>query len=218
MATGLVSTVFNFTTNIISSIGYPGIFGLMLLEGLLFPIPSEVVMAFGGYLIWAGQLSGIWVFPAFFILLMAGTIGNLAGALIAYEIGYYGGKPLIVKFGKYVMLDEATVDHVQRWFHRYGSISVFGTRLVPIFRTFISIPAGIGKMDWRLFTILTFIGSLIWDTMLIYFGYTLGSNWQNILTVFDQYQYIAVAAIIVLIIAFVYVKLTGRKADSAKQI
>lgn len=215
MSAGIATQIFNFITGVISTIGYPGIFFLMLLEGLLLPIPSEVVMAFGGYLIYTGQLSGIWLFSSFFLLLMAGTFGNLAGALLAYGIGYYGGKPLIVRFGKYVMMDEGTVDHVQTWFHKYGPASVFGTRLVPIFRTFISIPAGIGKMDWKLFSLLTFLGSLIWDSILIYFGYSLGNNWESILTVFDQYQYVAVAAIIILLALYFYTKFRSRsRADS----
>ncbi|MCL5731560.1 MAG: DedA family protein [Candidatus Thermoplasmatota archaeon] len=214
---GIVAEVFNLTTGIISAIGYPGIFGLMLLEGMLLPIPSEVVMAFGGYLIYTGQLTGFLYVPAFLILLLVGTFGNLSGAMIAYYIGYYGGEPLIVRYGKYVFLDEASVKHVQRWFQKYGPESVFGTRLVPIFRTFISIPAGIGKMNIRLFASLTFLGSLIWDSVLIYFGISLGRNWQKIILFFDQYQYVAIGAIIVLVGLFFINKLAKKRTGNSVQ-
>lgn len=214
---GIVTEVFNLTTGVISSIGYPGIFGLMLLEGMLLPIPSEVVMAFGGYLIYTGQLPGLLSVPAFVILLLVGTVGNLSGALIAYYIGYYGGEPLIVRYGKYVFLDESSVKHVQRWFSKYGPESVFGTRLVPIFRTFISIPAGIGKMNIKLFAVLTFLGSLIWDSVLIYFGISLGKNWQKIITFFDQYQYVAIAAIVILLALFFINKVRAKSARNSTQ-
>ena len=203
--------VINEMTTIIQTIGYPGIFFLMVLEGMLLPIPSEVVMVFGGYLLYKNDLSGIGFLPGFGVLLLIGTIGNLVGALIAYYLGDKGGIPLIMKYGKYVMLDENSINTTHRWFRKYGDISVFATRLVPIFRTFISIPAGIAKMKLSYFVLFTITGMIIWDTILIYIGIRLGPNWKTMLSYSDLLTYIAGAAIVLLLLYWVYLTLKKRK-------
>ncbi len=211
---GIVETVYNITVNLISSLGYSGIFGLMLLEGALLPIPSEVVMAFGGFLVFNGNLGPVLGVPALVVLLLAGTIGNLAGALIAYHIGYYGGEPFVRKIGKYIMLDESAIAKTQSWFEKYGKASVFLTRLVPVFRTFISIPAGIAKMNRLQFSLYTFIGSLIWDSLLIYLGYRLGSGWNSIIATFDRFQYVSIAAFLILVGWLYYAKFYKKRTTT----
>ncbi|MCL4341193.1 MAG: DedA family protein [Candidatus Thermoplasmatota archaeon] len=196
----IATSLANFVITLIQTLGYPGIFFLMLLEGLLLPIPSEVVMAFGGYLAFSSGLPDIMGVPAFIILLIVGSLGNVAGAYLAYMLGDYGGIPLIMKYGKYVMLDEGSIRKTHEWFLRYGPVSVFLTRLVPIFRTFISIPAGIAKMNRTSFLLLTLAGSLIWDSLLIYLGYVLGPHWNTILSFFDEYQYVAIGILIAIIL------------------
>jgi len=208
----LTIAVINEMTNIIQTIGYPGIFFLMVLEGMLLPIPSEVVMVFGGYLLYRNDLTGIGVLPGFGVLLLVGTLGNLVGALIAYYLGDKGGIPLIMKYGRYVMLDEHSINTTHIWFKKYGDISVFATRLVPIFRTFISIPAGIAKMKLNYFILFTISGMIIWDTILIYIGIKLGPNWQTMLSYSDLFTYIAVAAIVILALYWVYITLKKKKA------
>ena len=197
---GIATIISNFILHVITELGYPGIFLLMVMEGALLPIPSEVIMAFGGYLVFSNTLGPVFGIPAFIVLLLAGTLGNVVGAYLAYMLGDYGGIPIILKYGKFFFLDRKSIDKTQVWFEKYGSLSVFFTRLTPIFRTFISIPAGIAKMNRLHFIVLTFVGSLIWDTILIYFGYILGPHWEQILGFFDELTIVAlvVGAVIVI--------------------
>lgn len=214
MNISIAEYVVNLVIQVMNQAGYPGIFFLMLLEGMLLPVPSEVVMALGGYMAFSqgpNSLPPVFGVPAYIIVLIAGSVGNLVGAYIAYMIGDYGGIPLIKRYGKYVLLNDDTVDRVQKWFEKYGPISVFVTRLVPIFRTFISIPAGIAKMNRKLFLAYTFFGALIWDTFLIYLGWRLGSQWQEILGTFTKYTYVSVAAVGILFVYFLYRTLNRRK-------
>ncbi|EQD75484.1 alkaline phosphatase like protein [mine drainage metagenome] len=198
--TGILHIAITDIIYIIQTIGYPGIFFLMLLEGLLLPVPSEVVMAFGGYLAITGGLPGIGPIPAYILVIIAGTLGNLVGSSLAYAIGYYEGEPGIVKFGKYVGLDENSVKITHKWFLKYGKISVFGTRMIPIFRTFISIPAGIAKMRYSTFAIYTLMGTIIWDSVLVYLGFILGSRWKDILGAFNDYTYLGIAVFVIVLI------------------
>ncbi|WP_393971775.1 DedA family protein [Oxyplasma meridianum] len=207
----LTVAIINEMTGIIQAVGYPGIFFLMVLEGMLLPIPSEVVMVFGGYLLYENKLLGIGFLPGFGVLLLIGTIGNLVGALLAYYLGDKGGIPLIMKYGRYVMLDEKSINKTQEWFKRYGEISVFVTRLIPIFRTFISIPAGIAKMKLSYFIIFTVLGMAIWDTILIYIGIRLGPSWEVMLSYSDLFTYLALAAILALFLYWVYLTLKKKK-------
>lgn len=207
----LAEYVINLVTNLMHTAGYPGIFLLMLLEGMLLPIPSEVVMAFGGYLAFSNGLPPVLGIPAYIIVLIAGSVGNLVGAFIAYLIGDYGGIPLIKRYGRYVFLNENTVESVQKWFEKYGAVSVFLTRLVPVFRTFISIPAGVAKMNRKLFLTYTFAGALIWDSFLVYLGWTLRQNWQEIMNDFSKYTDAALVAILFLFLYWVYRTLSKRK-------
>ncbi len=203
----LVQMGINMITNLIVQINYPGIFVLMLLEGMLLPIPSEVVMAFSGYLLWANDLPVYFGIPAFWLLLIAGTIGNLVGALIAYSIGDLGGIEFVKRYGKKIGLSEKSIDTVNHWFERYGPAAVFGTRLTPIFRTFISIPAGLGKMNIVKFSAYTVIGMAIWDTVLIEIGYGLGPEWNSILGISNTLTYVAAGAgLAVLILLYVWHK------------
>jgi membrane protein DedA with SNARE-associated domain len=207
----IVAYVITLITSTILKIQYPGIFGLMLLEGMLLPIPSEVVMVFGGYLLFENELPPYSFAPAFAILLLVGTIGNLVGALIAYLIGDKGGAEFVKLYGKKIGISEKTIDKVNLWFKKYGEVSVFVTRLVPIFRTFISIPAGLGRMKISKFISFTVIGMAIWDTVLIYIGYNLGPSWNSILGISDNITYAALAAAgIVLVVIYYLAKKSSR--------
>ncbi len=212
----IVAYVITLITSTILKIQYPGIFVLMMLEGMLLPIPSEVVMVFGGYLLYENELPPYSFAPAFAILLIVGTVGNLVGALLAYLIGDKGGAEFVKLYGKKIGISEKTIDRVNLWFNKYGEVSVFVTRLVPIFRTFISIPAGLGRMKISKFISFTVIGMVIWDTILIYIGYTLGTRWNSILGISDNLTYAALAAAaIVLVVIYYMAKKSARNSTTA---
>lgn len=207
----LATQISNFVISVIQTLGYPGIFLLMVLEGALIPIPSEVIMAFGGYMVYSGGLVAELGVPAFIVLLIAGSVGNMVGAYLAYILGDYGGIPLIIRYGRYVMLDRSSIEKTHSWFLKYGPSSVFLTRLVPVFRTFISIPAGIAKMNRAYFLGLTLAGAFIWDALLIYLGFHLGPYWNSIIDVFNKFTDVALVALVAIIIGWVWSKLSKRK-------
>ncbi len=169
----LLEYFFNLMLILISSTGYWGIFVLMALESAVMPVPSEVVMPFAGYLVYQGQLDLL-------LVTLAGTFGNLFGSLIAYFFGLYFGRRFILKYGKYVLLKEKYLIMTENWFKKYGDKAIFFSRLLPVVRTVISLPAGIGRMNLRKFTIYTFIGSFPWSFLWAYVGLWLGQNWEII--------------------------------------
>lgn len=215
--TGIVGYLINLVILVIKDLNYPGIFLLMFLEGTLLPIPSEVVMAFSGYLALTNQLPVYFHIPAYILVLLTGTLGNAAGASLAYAIGFYGGRDVILKYGKYIKLNVDTLSKTEKWFQKYGAISVFVTRMIPIFRTFISIPAGLAEMNFKKFLALTIAGTFIWDVILVYLGFIFGSDWRSILGIFDAYTYIMIPAAI-LIVVYVYLKLRSTKKPVDKKV
>ncbi|MEM3278289.1 MAG: DedA family protein [Thermoplasmata archaeon] len=197
MSFSIVSWIITQIISFLEYSGYFGVFSLMTLESMLLPIPSEVILPFAGYLVYRGSMNMI-------LAILAGTLGGLAGSLISYGIGYYGGRPFIIKFGRYILIREQELSVVENWFKKYGSLSVFLTRLVPIFRTFISIPAGIGEMNILKFTIYTALGSLIWSIVLVYLGFMLGNNWVVIFRFFGELDYVVYAVAIAIILYLGY--------------
>ncbi len=210
--TALTVELIKFVEYIIIKLGITGVFFLMLLEGMLLPIPSEVVMTFSGYLAFYGIMLKINPYFAVFIIVIAGTTGDLVGAWIAYAIGKYGGDPFVIKFGKYLLLKSDTVERVKSWFKKYGEFSVFTTRFLPVFRTFISIPAGMAEMDFSKFSLFTFTGDLIYNIVLVYLGILFGSHWEILLKYFDEYSYVGVAGAAIVIIYFAVKIIKGRKS------
>ena len=163
----------HFMVDVIGDYGYQAIFVLMVLESALIPIPSEVTMVFGGFLVSRGDLSFFWVG-------MLGAVANLVGSWIAYWIGMWGGRPLVERFGKYIFLRPHEIDRAHDWFERHGEAAVFFSRLLPVVRTFISLPAGIVGMNFWKFTIFTFLGCLPWTFALTWAGVLLGNNWETV--------------------------------------
>lgn len=174
--------------DIISTMGYPGIVFLMGLESACMPVPSEIVLPFAGWLAYEGQMD-VW------LISIAGTLGCTLGSLAAYFAGSYGGRPFISKYGKYIFLNESHIEMAEEWFSKYGDKAVFFSRLLPIVRTFISLPAGIAKMDLTRFTILSTLGSFPWCLALAYAGLALGPEWENIIAVFENFQIIVLIGI-----------------------
>src|ERR1017187_1057401 len=165
--------VAGFIKSVISSLGYPGIAVLMGVESACVPLPSEVIMPFAGYLVYARQFSSLAVVATL------GAIGCNLGSVLAYEVGAYGGRPLIERFGKYILMSRHDLDASEIFFEKYGSIAVFVGRLLPVVRTFIALPAGIAHMPRGKFHLYTFCGSWPWCYGLAYCGFVLGLHWDT---------------------------------------
>lgn len=145
----------------------------MLAESAGIPIPSEIIMPFSGFLVFAGQMN-------FWAVALLGAFGNLAGSLLAYYIGLKGGRPLIEKYGKYLLLSKHDLETAEKWFSKHGDSAVFFGRLLPVVRTYISFPAGITKMGVKKFSLFTFAGCLPWAILFAWLGVKMGSNWEII--------------------------------------
>ncbi len=167
----LVEWLEHFITDTIGTYGYLAIFVLMTLESALIPIPSEVTMVFGGFMVSRGELD-------FVVVGMLGAIGNLVGSWIAYYVGLAGGRPLAERLGRYIFLREKELDRAEVWFERRGEATVFVSRLLPVIRTFISFPAGVARMPLGRFTLYTFLGVIPWSFALTWAGVLLGDNWE----------------------------------------
>jgi membrane protein DedA with SNARE-associated domain len=181
--------IVNEVTAFISSLGYWGIALGMAIESANIPLPSEVILPFGGYLVSTGQLN-------FFGAAMAGTLGGLAGSIVSYYIGYRGGRPFLQKYGRYIGFSQKHFAQAEEWFHRYGEATVFFTRLMPVVRTFISLPAGISGMNFYKFVVYSFFGSLPWCFFLTYLGVKLGENWLALKPWFHRFDILIVAVIL----------------------
>ena len=210
LLTSITIELVKFVEIIIIKMGLLGVFFLMLLEGMLLPVPSEVVMTFSGYLAFYGLLDPFGSYFSVILLLLAGSIGDLIGAWIAYWIGKYGGDPFILRYGKYFFLKSDTIDRTKIWFNRYGDISVFTTRFLPVLRTFISIPAGIATMDFKKFSLYTLTGDIMYNIVLIYLGILFGSNWKVLLKYFTELSYVGAAVFMVVIVYFIFRILKNR--------
>jgi len=161
-----------FTIAVISAGGYLGVMLLMAIESACIPLPSEIIMPFAGYLVFTGRFNLFWAATA-------GAVGCNLGSVVAYEIGYYGGRPLIERYGRYVWLSRHDLDLAERFFQRFGSAAVFLGRLLPVIRTFIALPAGLARMPRLRFHIYTFIGSWPWCFALAWIGMKLGEEWDK---------------------------------------
>lgn len=196
----LISALGSFVTNFISSYGYFAVFIFMTLESCLIPIPSEVTMLFAGFMSGIGVLN-IWV------AILVGAVGNVIGSLLAYYLGFKMGeewiRTAIKKWGKWLLIHIDDFDKSLAWYKKYGQGITFGSRLLPIVRTFISLPAGIAKMDIKLFTLLTFIGSFLWSGVLALLGLKLGQNWQVVEPYFRKFQYVIIGLFAALVVWYI---------------
>lgn len=191
----IISNLTNFIIQTISNSGYVGVFLLMVAESALIPIPSEVIMPFSGYLVSTGKFNVISV-------IVAGSVGNLVGSLIAYFIGAYLGRGFVLRYGKYVLLKRSHLELAESYFKKYGDKATFISRLLPAVRTYVSLPAGVAKMNLKRFSAFTLIGSIIWNTALTYIGFALGEEWNIIRKYSNYFDGIVVIAVIVGIIWF----------------
>jgi membrane protein DedA with SNARE-associated domain len=170
----MLHDLINWLVSTIGTMGYPGIFLLMAMESSIIPVPSELVMPPAGYLAFKGQMNP-WV------AILAGTIGSLAGAYANYYAAHYLGRPLILKYGRYVLIPPDKFKRVESFFLRHGEISTFIGRLLPVVRHLISIPAGVAGMNHLKFSCYTLLGAAIWCTILTWIGYAIGQNQELIM-------------------------------------
>jgi len=190
MATKILAAVSGFIIMIISRGSYAGVLLLMAFESANIPLPSEIIMPFSGYLVYIGQFN-IWWTAVF------GAFGCLVGSIVSYSLGYYGGRPLIEKYGKYILVSHHDLDRAESWFKKHGEVTVLFSRLLPIVRTYISFPAGVAEMDIRKFSLYTFLGSFPWCLALAYFGLKLGQSWESLKRYFHGLDWLILALILV---------------------
>jgi membrane protein DedA with SNARE-associated domain len=193
----IFETLSNFVIAVIEQLGYGGVFVGMTLESTGLPLPSEVIMAFAGYVVWEGQLTLLGI-------TLAGTLGCLTGSLIAYGIGAYGGRPLLERYGKYVLIRKNELDRGEQWFAKHGESAVFISRLLPVVRTYISFPAGIVRMDLRKFSVYTFLGSLPFCFAFAYAGVALGPHWHSITRLSRYFNVAVIVGLAVLVGYLIY--------------
>lgn len=189
----------------IGAMGYPGIFLLMAMESSIIPIPSELVMPPAGYLAYQGKMNMV-------IAILCGTAGSLIGAYINYYVSHYLGRPLILKYGKYVLISPDKFERVERFFLRHGEISTFIGRLLPVIRHLISIPAGVAGMNHLKFTLYTLLGAGLWCTILTFIGYAIGENQQLIM----QYSHKALLWVVLFSAALVAVYIWRQRYQDSK--
>jgi len=193
----IIETLSAFVIAVIEQLGYGGVFVAMTLESACIPLPSEVIMPFAGFVAWEGELTLLGV-------TIVGTLGCLAGSLVAYAVGAYGGLPILERYGKYVFIRKKELNRAHAWFERYGEPVVFISRVLPIIRTFISLPAGIARMDIKKFSLYTVLGSFPWCLGLAYVGVLLGPHWSDLERLFRYLDILVIVGLLILIGYLVY--------------
>jgi membrane protein DedA with SNARE-associated domain len=189
----ITGPVVEWATDLIGNWGVWAVFALMVLESACIPVPSEAIMLFAGFAVTSGDMT-LWGAVA------AGVAGNIVGSWIAYWIGLYGGRPFVDRWGKYVLMSHHKLDVAERWFARYGAPAVFFSRMLPIVRTFISLPAGMARMPFWKFTLYTALGCIPWVLMLGWIGVAVGENWEVIEGYMKYFDYVVAACIVGLIV------------------
>jgi len=177
----LLAAVAAFIIGTLSALGYAGVVLLMGIESACIPLPSELIMPFAGYLVFKGQLA-LWG------VAVAGALGCVLGSLVAYYVGLFGGRPLVQRYGRYLLISPQDLELADRWFARHGDITIFVGRLLPVVRTFIAFPAGVARMPLAKFVIYTFVGSLIWCWALAWVGFSLGEHWDTLGMYFHRFD------------------------------
>jgi membrane protein DedA with SNARE-associated domain len=177
----IITEISGFVVSMISTFGYTGIFLTMAIESACIPLPSEIIMPFAGYLVTTGQFTMLGV-------TLAGAIGNVAGSIVAYYAGVWGGRPFVERYGPFMLVSLKDIEMADRWFAKYGEAAVFFGRMLPIVRTFISLPAGIAGVNIYRFILFTFLGALPWCYLLAYVGVKMGEHWEQLRDYFRQFD------------------------------
>jgi membrane protein DedA with SNARE-associated domain len=192
-----------------STVGYPGIVVAMAIESACIPLPSEIILPMAGWMV-SREIFTLWGAT------LAGTIGCVLGSAIAYWVGALGGRPLLERYGRYVLISQHDLEIADRWFARYGQSAIFFSRLLPVIRTFISLPAGIARMPFGLFVLYTALGSLPWSLALVYAGKSLGDNWETVRTALQKFDIVVVAVVVVAVGYYIYRHVSGAVTSASK--
>lgn len=185
----ILEFIFSLTISVIEFLGYGGIFFLSLVESANIPVPSEVILPFSGFLAAQGVFN-------FWLVVILGALGNLAGSLISYELAHYFGRRPVVILSKFFLVHPDDLAVAEAWAKKFGNASIFFARFVPVIRTFISFPAGMFKVNLFYFALLTFLGSFLWSWFLAYLGFVLGENWRMLEGYFRKFDYAVLALLI----------------------
>lgn len=211
MSERILAYLFQLVTHVIDAGGYAGIVGLLSLNSCGIPIPSELILPFSGYLVYMGRFSLL-------LVALAGMVGCNIGSAVAYWIGAKGGRPLVMRYGKWVLMSAHDVDRMSWFFERYGSIAILVGRMLPVVQTFVAFPAGIAKMPRLRFHIYTSIGSFIWYSCLAWVGMKLGAAWHTdprIQQIFHRFHLVVEIALLLGVAYFVWSHLRRRRQPDA---
>jgi membrane protein DedA with SNARE-associated domain len=204
LVASLTDPIVQFAVDTVDALGLPGVFGLMLLESACIPIPSEATMLFAGFNVSNGEYS-------LAAATAAGVLGNLVGSWIAYGVGYFGRVDILEKHGRKLHIKKSHLEWADRWFQRHGDATVFFTRMLPIIRTFISLPAGVARMPFWRFTVFTLAGCIPWVLLLTFIGKEAGDNWEKWK---DSLHYVDYAVVAAIVIGIAWLLIRGRRRRS----
>jgi len=201
----LDAIVLPFLESLYERFGYIGVVIAMTIESCAIPLPSELILPFAGWSVSRGLIEPLTSSPwSYWAAVLAGVLGNTVGSLASYAIGAYGGRPLVERYGKYVLISAHDLELAERWFARFGEATVFFSRMLPIVRTFISVPAGIARMPlWR-FTLFSILGAVPWVMLLVWGGMQLGDHWLELKQSLKGLDYLVAAAIIAAVGIFIW--------------
>ncbi|MGI6294902.1 MAG: DedA family protein [Armatimonadota bacterium] len=202
-----LSAVTHWITNSLNQLGYWGIVLMMGIESACIPLPSEIIMPFGGYLVYENPARySVWMMG------VSGALGCVWGSAVAYWAGMFGGRPFIERYGRYILIRTKDLDKADMWFDKHGEAAIFFSRLLPVIRTFISFPAGVSKMHFWRFMFYTFLGSLPWCIGLAWVGKAVGPKWDEVLKPYFHDAHIVIAIGLVAVVSlYVYHHLRGEK-------
>ncbi|HEY6300793.1 MAG TPA: DedA family protein [Candidatus Binatus sp.] len=204
----LISGLSAFIVATISALGYGGVVLMMAIESACIPLPSEIIMPFSGYLVATGRFG-------LQMVAIAGAVGCLLGSYVAYFVGSWGGRPFIERYGRYVLIAEHELETADRFFARWGSHTVFWSRMLPVVRTFIAFPAGVSRMKLLPFTIYTLLGSYVWCLALAYGGMKLGQHWKDLAPYFHRFDALIAILLIVGGAGLIYNRVKGMTSASS---
>jgi len=201
----LDAIVLPFLESLYERFGYIGVVIAMTIESCAIPLPSELILPFAGWSVSRGLIEPLTSSPwSYWAAVLAGVLGNTLGSLASYALGAYGGRPLVERYGKYVLISAHDLELAERWFARFGEVTVFFSRMLPIVRTFISVPAGIARMPlWR-FTLFSILGAVPWVMLLVWGGMQLGDHWLELKQSLKGLDYLVAAAIVAAVGIFIW--------------
>lgn len=199
----------DLVTQIYEAVGYLGVALWVAIESVVIPIPSELVLPFAGFLVGTGDvLEPLTGQPwSFWLVVLAGTVGATVGALVAYAIGAWGGRPVIERWGRYLGITGADLDRAEAFFAKYGEAASFFGRMVPVIRSLVSFAAGVSRMPLGRFTLFSFLGSLPFTALLVFAGVQLGANWASVGAILKQFEYAILAVLVVIALAWIWIRI-----------